>query len=129
MATGILPSLVSAKEVDEGLNLEGDDIVWKPFPTTEGYVTNDQGLVACRIYETIRAQKLWNAIMSSTYDFAEPGFILIDQVNKNNNNWFSEDIRATNPCGEQPLPPYELPIGFSKPYQICAQSIYFRGLI
>jgi ribonucleoside-diphosphate reductase alpha chain len=62
--------------------------------------------VACRIYETIRAQKLWNAIMSSTYDFAEPGFILIDEVNKNNNNWFCEDIRATNPCGEQPLPPY-----------------------
>ena len=54
------------KEVDEGLNLDGDDIVWKPFPTTEGYVTNDHGLVACRIYETIRAQKLWNAIMSST---------------------------------------------------------------
>ena len=97
---------VSAKEIDEGLNLKGDDIVWKPFPTTDGYVTNEQGLVACRIYETIRAQKLWNAIMSSTYDFAEPGFILIDQVNKNNNNWFCEDIRATNPCGEQPLPPY-----------------------
>ena len=97
---------VSAKEVDGDINLEGDDIVWKPFPTTDGYVTNDQGLVACRIYETIRAQKLWNAIMSSTYDFAEPGFILIDQVNKNNNNWFCEDIRATNPCGEQPLPPY-----------------------
>ncbi len=97
---------ISAKEVDGGIDMKGDNVVWKHFPTAEGYVTNEQGLVACRIYETIRAQKLWNAIMSSTYDYAEPGFILIDQVNKNNNNWFCEDIRATNPCGEQPLPPY-----------------------
>ena len=97
---------ISAKEIDGGIDLEGDNVVWKPFPTTENYHSNDAGLVACRIYETIRAQKLWNAIMSSTYDYAEPGFILIDQVNKNNNNWFCEDIRATNPCGEQPLPPY-----------------------
>jgi len=97
---------ISAKEIEGGLDLNGDNVVWKPFPTTENYVSNDEGLVACRIYETIRAQKLWNAIMSSTYDYAEPGFILIDQVNKNNNNWFCEDIRATNPCGEQPLPPY-----------------------
>ncbi len=97
---------VSAKEIEGGLDLEGEDIVWKHFPTTDAYTTNKDGLVACRIYETIRAQKLWNAIMSSTYDYAEPGFILIDQVNKNNNNWFCEDIRATNPCGEQPLPPY-----------------------
>ena len=44
--------------------------------------------------------------MTSTYDFAEPGFILIDRVNEMNNNWWCEDIRATNPCGEQPLPPY-----------------------
>ncbi len=97
---------ISSKEIEGGLDLKGDDVVWKPFPTTDGYTSNEEGLVACRIYETIRAQKLWNAIMSSTYDYAEPGFILIDQVNKNNNNWFCEDIRATNPCGEQPLPPY-----------------------
>ena len=97
---------ISAKEIEGGLDLKGDNVLWKPFPTTDNYISNDEGLVACRIYETIRAQKLWNAIMSSTYDYAEPGFILIDQVNKNNNNWFCEDIRATNPCGEQPLPPY-----------------------
>ena len=97
---------ISSKEIEGGLDLKGENIVWKHFPTSEGYTTNKDGLVACRIYETIRAQKLWNAIMSSTYDYAEPGFILIDQVNKHNNNWFCEDIRATNPCGEQPLPPY-----------------------
>ena len=97
---------ISSKEIEGGLDLKGENVVWKHFPTSEGYTTNKDGLVACRIYETIRAQKLWNAIMSSTYDYAEPGFILIDQVNKHNNNWFCEDIRATNPCGEQPLPPY-----------------------
>ena len=47
------------------MDLNGEDIVWRHFPTTDGYTTNDDGLVACRIYETIRAQKLWNAIMSN----------------------------------------------------------------
>ncbi|TGD71768.1 adenosylcobalamin-dependent ribonucleoside-diphosphate reductase [Mangrovimicrobium sediminis] len=82
------------------------EILWRPFPVTDGYVTDAQGQVACKVYERIRAVKLWNAIMSSTYDYAEPGFILIDEVNEKNNNWFCEDVRATNPCGEQPLPPY-----------------------
>jgi ribonucleoside-diphosphate reductase alpha chain len=49
---------------------------------------------------------MWDVIMSSTYDFAEPGFVLVDRVNEMNNNWWCENIRATNPCGEQPLPPY-----------------------
>lgn len=57
-------------------------------------------------FQAIPARRLWNAIMTSTYDYAEPGFILIDKVNEMNNNWFCENIRATNPCGEQPLPPY-----------------------
>jgi ribonucleoside-diphosphate reductase alpha chain len=99
---------VTEKEVKlDNIDLtDSSNIVWREWPTTKSYVTNDVGQVACRIHKTIKASKLWNLIMSSTYDFAEPGFILIDEVNKNNNNWFCENIRATNPCGEQPLPPY-----------------------
>ncbi|MBU6468214.1 MAG: adenosylcobalamin-dependent ribonucleoside-diphosphate reductase [Betaproteobacteria bacterium] len=82
------------------------DIIWREWPVQNKYVTRDDGKVACRIYKTIKAKRLWDIIMSSTYDYAEPGFILIDRVNEMNNNWWCENIRATNPCGEQPLPPY-----------------------
>jgi ribonucleoside-diphosphate reductase alpha chain len=80
--------------------------VWREWPTHDNYVVNEAGLVACKIYKTLPARRMWDVIMSSTYDFAEPGFVLIDRVNEMNNNWFCENIRATNPCGEQPLPPY-----------------------
>ena len=80
--------------------------VWREWPIHDNYVANEEGLVACRIYKTLPARRMWDVIMTSTYDFAEPGFILIDRVNEMNNNWWCENIRATNPCGEQPLPPY-----------------------
>ena len=92
---------------EEGLDLyDANQVVWREWPNKNGYVANEAGLVACKVYKTIRAQRLWDMIMTSTYDFAEPGFILIDKVNEMNNNWFVENVRATNPCGEQPLPPY-----------------------
>ena len=81
-------------------------VVWRDWPITDGYVTDETGQVACRIEKTLPARRVWDMIMASTYDFAEPGFVLIDHVNEMNNNWFDENIRATNPCGEQPLPPY-----------------------
>jgi ribonucleoside-diphosphate reductase alpha chain len=84
-------------------------VLWRALDSSaeeSNFLVNEEGLVACKIYKTLPARRLWDVIMASTYDFAEPGFILIDQVNELNNNWFCEQIRATNPCGEQPLPPY-----------------------
>jgi ribonucleoside-diphosphate reductase alpha chain len=97
---------IHIKERDDIDLNDPSKVVWREWPTHENYVERDDGLVACKIYGHIRARHLWDMIMVSTYDYAEPGFILIDKVNEMNNNWWCEHIRATNPCGEQPLPPY-----------------------
>ncbi len=99
---------VTPKEVEvDGLDVSDESqFVWREWPEAGNYVTGNDGLAACKIYKTLPARRVWDIIMASTYDFAEPGFVLIDKVNEMNNNWFCENIRATNPCGEQPLPPY-----------------------
>ncbi len=99
---------ITAKEcAQENTDLtNAKEFIWREWPIKGNYVTNDSGLTACKITRVVPARRLWDSIMASTYDYAEPGFILIDKVNEMNNNWFCENIRATNPCGEQPLPPY-----------------------
>ena len=92
---------------EKGIDLQNSSaVVWRHWPVTDRYETDAQGRVAMRIYKTVRARDLWDKIMRSTYDFSDPGFILIDEVNDMNNNWFCEHVRASNPCGEQMLPPY-----------------------
>lgn len=99
---------VTPKELEQDqLDIKDDSqFVWREWPEPDDYVRNEAGLVACKIFKSLPARRVWDVIMASTYDFAEPGFVLIDKVNEMNNNWFVENIRATNPCGEQPLPPY-----------------------
>src|SRR5690606_5230591 len=91
---------VTAREAEQdGLDVRDQkQFVWREWPEPDNYVRNAKGLVACKIYRTLPARRVWDVIMGSTYDFAEPGFVLIDKVNEMNNNWFAENIRATNPC-------------------------------
>ncbi len=100
------PLLSKEYEADKPDLTDPKKFLWREWPVHDGYVVNDEGLVACRIFKTLPARRMWDVIMTSTYDFAEPGFVLIDRSNEMNNNWWCENIRATNPCGEQNLPEY-----------------------
>lgn len=82
-----------------GEDVSGAELVERLWPGSDGPRP-------CRVYRRIPARDLWDQIMRATYDYAEPGVIFIDRVNRMNNLWYRERISATNPCGEIPLPPY-----------------------
>ena len=100
------PLSVKETDLDKPDLSDSSKYVWREWPVKDGYVTREDGLVCCKVYKTLPARRIWDVIMSSTYDYAEPGFIMIDRSNQMNNNWWCENIRASNPCGEQLLPPY-----------------------
>lgn len=95
------------KDDVDALNSETKYAEW-PITDDKNYTYRDDGKVLCKIYETVGARHLWDTIMKSNYDYAEPGFILIDKINNENNLWFEESIIATNPlncllCGFKTL--------------------------